>query len=186
MMTLATLVVAVQRAGGLGADVVTGPSDAGAPTYRGARAAAGLAFIVVVLGALTANVPGAALSCGGFPWCRTGVFVQGTPLHIQLTHRVLAILLFLHLGAGTVLVMRRGASRQVVAAAQITFGVVVLQLVVAAALVELRLPPALQSLHQAVGTLLWVTTFTYAAIARRAFLAHTGPAPSVAARGAAA
>ena len=41
-------------------------------------------------------------------------------------------------------------------AAQAGALLVVLQLTIAAALVELHLPPALQSLHQAVGTMLWV------------------------------
>jgi hypothetical protein len=40
--------------------------------------------------------------------------------------------------------------------------------VIAASLVELRLPPALQSLHQATGTLVWIAAFALAALARRA------------------
>jgi len=185
MMTLATLVVAVQRSGGLGTDVPSA-STAPARTYRGARAAAGLAFIVVVLGALTANVPGGAISCRGFPWCRAGVMVHGTPFHIQITHRVLAGLLFLHLLASTIVVTRRRESRLVVRGVHIALAVVILQLAVAAALVELRLPPAIQSLHQAVGTLLWVVTFTYAALARRAAHQYAKTAPLVVARGAVA
>jgi cytochrome c oxidase assembly protein subunit 15 len=167
MLTLATLVVAVQRAGGLAASQVK-LGDAAPRSYRSARASAVLAFVTVVLGALTANVPGAAISCRGFPWCRAGVTIGGAPLHVQLVHRTLAVLLLLHLAATATAVTRRRESGPVVRSAQIAFGVVVVQLLVAAGLVELRLPPVLQSMHQAVGTLLWVTVFSYAALARRA------------------
>jgi hypothetical protein len=44
----------------------------------------------------------------------------------------------------------------------------VLQILVAAALVETRLPPVLQSLHQAVGTFVWIAVVVFAALARRA------------------
>jgi heme a synthase len=174
MITLAALVVAVQRAGGLGATLVTS-SEPADRTYRSARAAAELAFVTVVLGALTANVPGAAHACAGFPWCRDGVLLQGAPLHIQLTHRVLALLLLLHLAATTIIVTRRHQNRAIVRAAQSALGVVALQIVVAATLIELHLPPVLQSLHQAVGALLWVAVFTYAALARRGSVRHIQP-----------
>jgi heme A synthase len=44
----------------------------------------------------------------------------------------------------------------------------VLQVVIAASMVELHLPAPLQSLHQAVGTLVWVMAMTAAALAGRA------------------
>ncbi len=44
------------------------------------------------------------------------------------------------------------------------------QIVVAAALVETQLPPGLQSLHQAVGTLVWIAVVIFALLARRAAL----------------
>jgi len=129
--------------------------------------------VTVVLGALTANVPGAAIACRGFPWCRAGIAVHGAPLHVQLVHRTLAVLLLLHLGATSAASMRRRESGVIVRAGHVALGVIVLQLVVAAALVELRLPPALQSMHQVVGTLLWVAVFSYAALARRAVVPQT-------------
>ncbi len=64
---------------------------------------------------------------------------------------------------------RRRESEPVVRASQVAAAVIVLQLIVAALLVELHLPPVLQSLHQAVGTLLWIAVFTFAALARRAW-----------------
>ncbi len=182
MITLAALVVAVQRAGGLGARAVRAGTSPGR-TYRGARAATVLAFVIVVLGALTANVPGAAASCRGFPWCREGYLVEGIPLGIQLVHRALAILLLLHLWVSAILVTRRRESQPVVRAAQFAAAVVGFQLVVAALLVELHLPPVLQSLHQAVGTVLWIAVFAFAALAHRAWSARAATvAPVGAAR----
>jgi heme A synthase len=172
MAILATLVVTVQRTGGLGAALVT-RGDVSRRTYRGAAAAAGLAFVTVVFGALTANLAGAAQSCLGFPWCRLGMADAMGTLHVQLTHRVLALLLFLHLLGLGVGVTRRGEARAIVRAVWAAFGIIILQVVIAASLVELGLPPVLQSLHQATGTLLWVAVFTFAALARRG----ASPAP---------
>jgi cytochrome c oxidase assembly protein subunit 15 len=167
MAILATLVIAVQRTGGLGASVAH-PGDASRRTYRGAVVAAGIAFITVVFGALTANLAGAAESCLGFPWCRLAMTDLSGTLPVQITHRVLALLLFLHLLGLASGATRRRESPVIVRAAWSAFGVVVLQIVVAASLVELRLPPVLQSLHQATGTLVWVAAFALAALARRA------------------
>jgi heme a synthase len=167
MATLATLVVAVQRAGGLGAGAVR-PGDASRRTYRGTVAAAGIAFITVVFGALTANLPGAASSCLGFPSCRLAMTDLSGTLPVQITHRVLAALLLLHLLGLAAAITRRRESVVLVRAAWTAFGIVVLQIVIAASLVELGLPPVLQSLHQATGTLVWVAAFALAALARRA------------------
>ena len=46
--------------------------------------------------------------------------------------------------------------------------VVIVQIGIAAALVEMFLPPVLQSLHQAVGTLAWISIVTLALLARQA------------------
>jgi heme a synthase len=166
MLLLATLVVAVARAGGLGAATLV-PGDATPKTYRAARIAAIMAFIVVEFGALTANIPGAAQSCQGFPWCHN-TLLQGAPLHTQLTHRVLAFLLFFHLFALAYLVRKRREAPRIVLAARLAFFAVVLQICVAATLVELHLPAPLQSLHQAVGTLIFIATMILATLAKRA------------------
>jgi heme A synthase len=47
----------------------------------------------------------------------------------------------------------------------VALGVVVLQILVAAAMVEMHFPPSLRSLHQAVGTALWLAVVTLAALA---------------------
>lgn len=164
MTLLAVLSVAVLRTGGWGFD---GAVVTTARTYRAARAAVVLAFLVIVLGALTANVPGANVSCQGFPWC-TAIAVSGGPLHIQITHRVLAFLLLFHLTGLVVAQRKRGDPGVVGRAASLALGAVVLQLLVAAMLVETHLPPVWRSLHQAVGTLVWLAVFTLAVLAKYA------------------
>lgn len=168
MTLLAVLSIAVLRAGGWGFD----RSEVVSPgAYRAARVAVILAFLVLVMGALTANVVGANASCQGFPWC-TGIAVTGAPLHIQVTHRVLAFLLFFHMIGVVVMVRRRHEARQVRLAAWVALGAIVLQIVVAAGMVEMHLPPAWRSVHQAVGTLVWLCIFTYAALAKYSLPGH--------------
>lgn len=164
MTLLAVLSTAVLRAGGWGFDgtVVASPK-----TYRAARAAAVLAFVVVVMGALTANVAGANVSCGGFPWCRW-VALTGGPLDIQITHRVIAFLLLFHVFGLVTALRKRDESRIVGRGAAFALAAIVLQIVVAAVLVERGLPPVWRSLHQAAGTLVWLSVFTFAALAKYA------------------
>ena len=174
MTLLAVLVSAVMRAGGLGA----GRAEIGAAsarTWRGGRAALALTFVVLVMGAFTAHVPGANTSCVGFPLCRGSLVPSGTQ-HIQLTHRILAFLLFFHLLGVAVGVTRRREAPLIVRAAFAAFGLVLLQLVVAAALVEMQLPALLRSLHQAVGTLVWVAVVVLAMLSRRGALGVGVPA----------
>jgi heme A synthase len=161
MSLLAVLVIVVVRAGGFGAGTVPARY---ARTMRSGRAAAGLTFLILVFGALTANTPGAAVACQGFPWCR-GIIVSGAPLYIQVTHRILAVLLLGHLIGIVVGVRKRGETRAVRIAASTALGIVILQVLVAAAMVEMHLPPTLRSLHQAVGTALWIAVVTLAALA---------------------
>lgn len=168
MTLLAVLSIAVLRAGGWGFD---GTGATSARTYRGARAAVILAFIILVFGALTANIPGANASCQGFPWCRS-ILVGGTPLYIQVTHRVLAFLLLFHMIALPIRIRRRRESPLVQRAAWFALGAIILQIIVAAGMVEMHLPPAWRSLHQAVGTLVWLSIFTFAALARYSQTTH--------------
>ena len=161
MSLLAVLVIVVVRAGGFGAGTVPARY---ARTMRSGRAAAGFTFLILVFGALTANTPGAAVACQGFPWCR-GIIVGGAPLYIQVTHRILAVLLLGHLIGIVIGVRKRAETRAIRIAAWTALGVVILQVLVAAAMVEMHLPPTLRSLHQAVGTALWISVVTLAALA---------------------
>jgi heme A synthase len=161
MSLLAVLVVVVVRAGGFGGGSVPARYQR---TVRSGRAAVALTFLALVFGALTANTAGAAVACQGFPWCRA-ITVHGAPLAIQVTHRLIALLLLGHLIGVVMGVRRRGETRAVRAAASIALSIVMLQILVAAAMVEMQLPPALRSLHQAIGTALWVAVVTLTALA---------------------
>lgn len=162
MSLLGVLAVTVLRAGGLGA--LSEISGASPRTWRAARIAVVLAALTLVLGALTANLPGAAVSCGGFPWCRT-VNAGGTPLILQITHRVIAFLLFGHLWGIAAALPKRNEPRILVRAARIAFALAVAQVLIAAAMVEMHLPTVFRSLHQATGTLLWLSVCVFAGLA---------------------
>jgi heme A synthase len=142
-----------------------------------AVSAAIFGLVIVAFGALTANtgIEGAmgpsraALACQGFPLCNGQWIPTGGGLvHLQLTHRVLAYLFFLHLTATTILAWRRGAPRAVAWAATASLTLVVAQIGVAASLVLRFFPDELQILHLAVGVTLWACLVLWAAIARRA------------------
>jgi heme A synthase len=105
-----------------------------------------LGLVTVLMGALTANMA-AATACQGFPLCN-GSFMPTSGLeHIHWTHRLLAYALFAYVIWWAV--RTRARSAWVVA------GLVTLQVVVAAAMVLLALPPALQVAHVAVGAAVW-------------------------------
>ncbi|MEX2152571.1 MAG: COX15/CtaA family protein [Gemmatimonadaceae bacterium] len=166
---LAVLIVAAVRAGALGgaaARLEGGTSRA----VRSLSAGAALAYFAVVLGGLVAKFPGAAVACPSFPLC--GTSPAGVPAgasHIQLTHRVLGYLLFVHVIAVASAVSRRsGESRVTARTAKVAAALVLSQLVIGAAMVLSVLPPALRSAHQAVGIGVWLTMFLAAYLARTA------------------
>lgn len=132
-------------------------------TRRAALGAAALAFVVPVFGGLTATFPAAAGACLGFPHCRA-MTVGGTPLAIHLTHRILAFLLVFLLVGVAIAVRRRHENAVIRAAAWSCAGLVIAQLLIAAAMVEMNFPQPLRSLHQAIGVLVWVGTFSFAAL----------------------
>ena len=161
MSLLAVLVVAVVRAGGLGAFSIPEHSER---TLRAGRAAVALTFLALVLGALTANIPAAPLACQGFPWCSV-IGERGSPLVIHVWHRIIALLLLGHLIGIAIAVRKRAESRPIRIAAWTALSLVAVQVVVAAAMVEMNLPAPLRSVHQAVGTALWITVVTLTALA---------------------
>ncbi len=161
MTLLAVLVVVIQRT----QPPVSERGGVMRRTLRSAYSGAALVFVALVLGALTAHVPGANTSCGGFPLCN-GSLVPTMPVqHIQYAHRVLALLLLLHWLGLTIGVTRR-QERPVVMAARLTLTAIVLQIAIAAFLVELNLPVILRSLHEAVGTLIWLLVVWFTGRAR--------------------
>jgi heme A synthase len=159
---LAALAATVVRAGGLGAQA---PGAVTPRASRGALAAAGLALAVVAMGGFTAKIPDAAVACAGFPLCGDGS-LGGGPQHVQLTHRVLAYALVLHLVGLPLAFRRRGepAALRRLAGAGALLGV--LQVAWAAWMVLGGFPGVVRSLHQATGVAIWVVAFTMAYVAR--------------------
>jgi len=118
------------------------------------------------MGALTANVPDAAASCGGFPWCRTVNF-GGTPLGIQIVHRVIAFLLLFHLLGIAIAVGKRKEPGIILLVARTAFIAAIAQILIAAAMIEMHFPPFLRSLHQAAGTFVWLAIVVMAIVTAR-------------------
>jgi heme A synthase len=106
-------------------------------------------------------------------------------VHIQLTHRTIALFLVLHLIGMVIVLRKRRASEAVVVvrAADIALGMVLLQLVVASAMILFHLPPVLRSLHEATGVGIWLSCFTLAYLAHRSsrVVDEVAPAPATSA-----
>jgi heme A synthase len=135
----------------------------GAPARRpgtAALVAAGLGFVTVLFGGLTANL-GAATACVGFPLCNGQLVPAGNYLqHIHWTHRVLAYGLVVYLLVWALRSRRPGAA--------VVLGLVVLQVVVAATMVLLTIPQSLQAAHAAVGAAVWGALVVVAVLESRA------------------
>lgn len=164
-LLLAALATTVLRAGGLGGAATFGAVAAKTRAARGSAAAAAIALVTVLLGGLTAKIPGANSACEGFPLCR-GSFLPLPSQHVQFTHRVLAFLLFFHVLGLMIGFAKRKEAPVVVRTARVAFALIFLQLVIAAGMVEMHLPPAMRSLHEADGIAIWVTLFALAWLAR--------------------
>lgn len=163
MFLIAALALAAVRSASISPAASTATSR---KTVRGATVAMVMAFFAVVMGGVTANIFGGAVSCAGFPHCRE-ISGMGAPLYVQLGHRILAFALLLHLFGMLMALRKRTEPAAVRAWTRIAFGVVLAQILVAAAMVEMGLPLHLRVLHQAVGTLVWLVMFVFFAVARR-------------------
>ena len=163
---VAVLAVAVIRSGGFGAhDVAVRAGGYAGKATAAATVAAVLALLVVLLGGLTAKIPDAAVACAGFPLCGAGSLGGGAQ-HVQLTHRILAYLLALHLVSLPFVFGARNEPRVLQRAAWIACGLVIMQVVWAAWMVTGGFPAVVRSLHQATGIFIWLTTFSMAYLAR--------------------
>ena len=165
MSLLATLAVAYGRAGGFGAsEDFTGATP---KTFRAARVAVVMTLVTLVFGALTANIPDAAVSCTGFPWCFE-YMIYGPALMVHVVHRILAFFLFGHLLGIAIATGKRGEPQIIKRAARVAFAVVVLQVIVAALMIERNFPADFRSIHQATGTLVWLCVVVLAIVSARA------------------
>jgi len=156
MLLLATLLI-----------VATSPPDPLSALRRGGTAVlVPLAFVTVLLGALTANL-GAASACGGFPLCNGQVWTTAGPLAvIHWTHRLLAYSLTIVVAIWAARSRRTGPA--------VLLLMVVLQIVVGASMVLHGLPRVLQATHVAVGAAVWASVVL---AARAAVLPQNNEAP---------
>ena len=164
-LLLAALASTVLRAGGLGGASTIGALSVRSRAARGSAAAAGIALVTVLFGGLTAKIPGANSACQGFPLCR-GTILPLPSQHVQFTHRLLAFLLFFHVLGLMIGFAKRREAPVVVRTVRIAFALICVQLVIAAGMVEMHLPPVMRSLHEADGIAIWLTLFTLAWLAR--------------------
>jgi heme a synthase len=166
MSLVATVAATVIRAGGMGGDTALDIEVTGR-ARRAALAGATVALLTVIVGGLTAKYPGASVACPSFPLCGTNPDVLPAAVHIQLTHRILAVLVVFHLIGIAMGVRRRREPVLIRNAAAIAAILGVLQLVVAGAMIGMKLPPVLRSLHEAVGVSIWIAAFVLAYLAWR-------------------
>ena len=180
-LLLGALATTVLRAGGLGGAIASNTSALRTRAARGSTAAAAIALVTVLFGGLTAKIPGANSACQGFPLC-SGSFVPSLPTqHVQYAHRILAFLLFFHVLGLMIGFTKRRELPLVVRAVRIAFALICVQLVIAAGMVEMHLPPVMRSLHEADGIAIWVTLFALAWLARFSDGGRSpSPAPGVA------
>ena len=165
-LLLAALAATVLRAGGLGGRLADGATAARTRAARGSAAGAAIALCTVLFGGLTAKIPGANSACEGFPLCGGSLLPSLPAQHVQFTHRILAFLLFFHVLGLMIGFARRREAPAVLGLVRIAFALICLQLVIAAGMVEMHLPPVMRSLHEADGIAIWLTLFTLAWVAR--------------------
>ncbi|MFQ5690194.1 MAG: heme A synthase [Gemmatimonadota bacterium] len=126
-------------------------------------ALAGASLVVVLMGALVANL-GAAPACQGFPLCN-GRWLPGPDLRVRLhwAHRLAAYVLVFGLVFLPSWVKRaRWGDRAAVRTAWLATAVGGLQVAVAAAMVLRLLPTALRAAHLAVGAALFTVLVVHA------------------------
>ena len=124
---------------------------------RMARAVAVGSAVVVLLGALVANL-GAAGACQGFPLCNGSLFPGGHGLiHLHWTHRVLAYVVVL---GAMALPFVGGAKAR--ATGWLCALLALAQLVVAAVMVVRILPPAWRAAHVAFGAAVFAALVAHA------------------------
>jgi len=132
-----------------------------------------LTFVTVVFGALTANL-GAMASCGGFPLCNGQLIPTAGPLAWVLwVHRLLAY----SVAGYAIWWMARDQRR-----AGWVLGIVLLQITIAATMIALGFPGALQAAHAAVGAGVWGAMVIAAVNPRKIELTKEEAGPDMLAR----
>jgi cytochrome c oxidase assembly protein subunit 15 len=178
MSLVATVAATLIRAGGLGGRSARVMEVSGR-ARRASFAGAAMALLTVVMGGLTAKYPGGSVACLNFPLCGANPDVAMSAVHIQITHRVLAVLVVLHLIGLNFGLRKRREDPLIRRAALIAVSLGILQLLVAGAMIGMKLPPVLRSLHEATGVSIWVATFVVAYLARMGGETHGVREPRV-------
>ncbi len=121
--------------------------------HRLVHLTAALGFVVILFGAKVANL-NAGWVCRGFPLCEgAGLLPPDAALGtLHWLHRILAF----SFAAVAIVLLTRLARGPLRTAAHAVAGLTVLQIVVAAAMVLMVLPPTLRAAHIFVGALVWV------------------------------
>ena len=163
-----------------------GSAVAGAAEHRAALAmtlAAAATFVLVLSGAfVVAN--GAGYACDGWPLCGGGFHLDSGQLAAyNLAHRGIAAVAGVLLVCGVIASVRRYREQPGVRpAAWVVSGLLLVQVAAGALVVELRLPAAMRSLHEALASALWATTVLLALLvvsaARSAPATATSRAPA--------
>ncbi|UCC71177.1 MAG: COX15/CtaA family protein [Gemmatimonadota bacterium] len=126
---------------------------------------AALGFVLILFGGLVANT-GAGPLCQGFPLCNGQLFPEGGGLvHLHWTHRLLAYAMLVLVILSTAKTLREKAPPPIGRWSLAALILVVVQIVVAAALVLRHLPSDLRGLHLAVGVALWAALVVWATLA---------------------
>lgn len=145
-----------------------GGAQAGYP--RWAVSTAALGFVLIFFGGLVANA-GAGPLCQGFPLCNGQLFPEGGGLvQLHWTHRLLAYAMLVLVMLATAKTLREKAPPPIPRWSVAALILVVVQIVVAAALVLRQLPADLRGLHLAVGVASWAALVVWATLA----LQHAG------------
>ncbi|UCC84522.1 MAG: COX15/CtaA family protein [Gemmatimonadota bacterium] len=132
---------------------------------RWAVSTAALGFVLLFFGGLVANT-GAGPLCQGFPLCNAQLFPEGGGLvHLHWTHRLLAYAMLVLVILATAKTLREKAPPPIPRWSVAALILVVMQIVVAAALVLRQLPADLRGLHLALGVALWVALVVWATLA---------------------
>ena len=132
--------------------------------------AAAVAITVVALGGVTAKYPNAGIGCLAFPLCGANHDVPASAAAVQWAHRLAAYTYAFYMIVVAIWSLRRGEveSRPVLTTIRVALGLVVVQVLIAGAMIGLKLPAVLRSAHEATGVAIWLTTFVAAYLARRA------------------
>jgi cytochrome c oxidase assembly protein subunit 15 len=131
--------------------------------------AAAVAITVVALGGVTAKYPNAGAGCLSFPLCGANPDVAASAVAVQWAHRLAAYSYAFYMIALVAWSRRRSGieSPSVMTAIRVALALVLLQVLIAGAMIGLKLPPVLRSAHEATGVALWLTTFVAAYLAHR-------------------